>query len=126
MSPSSSVRPSRLTVPETGYVLGPASPQPWEAKPAQVTSPHKTRQDWFRCPLIGASAPLFRILIIAHDFAAGPTAQGQVRLWVNGVGDKPDRSEEHTSELQSQFHLVCRLLLEKKKKKKKRKKYKKK
>src|SRR5689334_24297182 len=25
-----------------------------------------------------------------------------------------DRSEEHTSELQSQFHLVCRLLLEKK------------
>src|SRR5689334_24841534 len=28
-----------------------------------------------------------------------------------------NRSEEHTSELQSQFHLVCRLLLEKKKKK---------
>src|SRR6267143_5542426 len=27
----------------------------------------------------------------------------------------PRRSEEHTSELQSQFHLVCRLLLEKKK-----------
>src|SRR5689334_23988791 len=31
----------------------------------------------------------------------------------------PIRSEEHTSELQSQFHLVCRLLLEKKKKKNK-------
>src|SRR5689334_24670227 len=31
------------------------------------------------------------------------------------------RSEEHTSELQSQFHLVCRLLLEKKKKNKIRK-----
>src|SRR5438309_8193586 len=30
-------------------------------------------------------------------------------------GGLPDRSEEHTSELQSQFHLVCRLLLEKKK-----------
>src|SRR5439155_26101031 len=30
------------------------------------------------------------------------------------------RSEEHTSELQSRGHLVCRLLLEKKKKKKKR------
>src|SRR5690348_17639480 len=29
------------------------------------------------------------------------------------------RSEEHTSELQSPVHLVCRLLLEKKKKKKK-------
>src|SRR5689334_23401295 len=32
-----------------------------------------------------------------------------------------ERSEEHTSELQSQFHLVCRLLLEKKKHKKKKK-----
>src|SRR2546429_3514359 len=30
-----------------------------------------------------------------------------------------ERSEEHTSELQSRLHLVCRLLLEKKKKKKK-------
>src|SRR5438309_5196221 len=30
-----------------------------------------------------------------------------------------ERSEEHTPELQSQFHLVCRLLLEKKKKRKK-------
>src|SRR5689334_24413247 len=31
-------------------------------------------------------------------------------------GTVSTRSEEHTSELQSQFHLVCRLLLEKKKK----------
>src|SRR6266436_7313049 len=29
---------------------------------------------------------------------------------------RQDRSEEHTSELQSRLHLVCRLLLEKKKK----------
>src|SRR5438552_10643187 len=36
------------------------------------------------------------------------------------------RSEEHTSELQSPDHLVCRLLLEKKKKKKKNKKQKRK
>src|SRR5258708_17045072 len=35
---------------------------------------------------------------------------------VQGLG--PVRSEEHTSELQSPDHLVCRLLLEKKKKKK--------
>src|SRR2546422_1939990 len=33
------------------------------------------------------------------------------------------RSEEHTSELQSRLHLVCRLLLEKKKKKNKKKSY---
>src|SRR5437899_4833708 len=36
---------------------------------------------------------------------------------VGGVGNRNvfDRSEEHTSELQSLRHLVCRLLLEKKK-----------
>src|SRR5689334_12077650 len=33
----------------------------------------------------------------------------------HAYGDQYKRSEEHTSELQSQFHLVCRLLLEKKK-----------
>src|SRR2546422_1605203 len=33
-------------------------------------------------------------------------------------GNPEIRSEEHTSELQSRLHLVCRLLLEKKKKKK--------
>src|SRR6267143_1139905 len=37
---------------------------------------------------------------------------GQLRMT---FGLTPLRSEEHTSELQSQFHLVCRLLLEKKK-----------
>src|SRR5690554_7587368 len=37
------------------------------------------------------------------------------RLDANGDGSlTPDRSEEHTSELQSRPHLVCRLLLEKK------------
>src|SRR2546422_7577570 len=35
----------------------------------------------------------------------------------NGVDADAARSEEHTSELQSRLHLVCRLLLEKKKKK---------
>src|SRR5689334_24700849 len=34
----------------------------------------------------------------------------------DGYRSPPPRSEEHTSELQSQFHLVCRLLLEKKNK----------
>src|SRR5688572_32176673 len=39
--------------------------------------------------------------------------------WAVAAGSAPpcpDRSEEHTSELQSQSNLVCRLLLEKKKK----------
>src|SRR5205809_4354320 len=34
---------------------------------------------------------------------------------VHGDHARPLRSEEHTSELQSRLHLVCRLLLEKKK-----------
>src|SRR2546422_8573833 len=40
--------------------------------------------------------------------------QGACPVEVHAV---QDRSEEHTSELQSRLHLVCRLLLEKKKKK---------
>src|SRR2546429_5909829 len=43
-----------------------------------------------------------------------PSRNGKVQ-----VGSEPGlylRSEEHTSELQSRLHLVCRLLLEKKKK----------
>src|SRR5687768_17999675 len=35
----------------------------------------------------------------------------------SGPRERLERSEEHTSELQSRLHLVCRLLLEKKKKK---------
>src|SRR5438309_5194248 len=44
-----------------------------------------------------------------------PRRRGQgTRLALSIRAGEP-RSEEHTSELQSQFHLVCRLLLEKKK-----------
>src|SRR2546422_1821144 len=41
-----------------------------------------------------------------------------VRLSLARALNRAGRSEEHTSELQSRLHLVCRLLLEKKKKKK--------
>src|SRR5689334_24006151 len=46
----------------------------------------------------------------------GTAARGWKR-WMRAAGGAA-RSEEHTSELQSQFHLVCRLLLEKKNRKK--------
>src|SRR5690348_17425360 len=42
-----------------------------------------------------------------------------VLLAEQAAGAQDRRSEEHTSELQSPVHLVCRLLLEKKKKKRK-------
>src|SRR2546429_778971 len=56
---------------------------------------------------------------------AGPSApnsrrtNSNTRSWVTfpaAVMTRWSRSEEHTSELQSRLHLVCRLLLEKKKK----------
>src|SRR5688572_31351654 len=51
--------------------------------------------------------PTNKWVLFGHHFAA-----------ISGAGP---RSEEHTSELQSQSNLVCRLLLEKKKKKKNKK-----
>src|SRR5438094_1199832 len=46
--------------------------------------------------------------------AAGSTARKRVLLWPVRRSRR-NRSEEHTSELQSPYDLVCRLLLEKKK-----------
>src|SRR5438309_7969918 len=67
-----------------------------------------------------------------HDALPISAVAQDRRRTAGGAGDRPGhaaaaaeqrglagllrrRSEEHTSELQSQFHLVCRLLLEKKK-----------
>src|SRR2546422_6336633 len=70
--------------------------------------------------LYGSAAFGGVINVTTRDVPAGL----HMRLRVNGgiYGDPPHpeshmRSEEHTSELQSRLHLVCRLLLEKKKKK---------
>src|SRR2546422_4598781 len=47
-----------------------------------------------------------------------PPCSPQMPILRSGRARRPrSRSEEHTSELQSRLHLVCRLLLEKKKKK---------
>src|SRR2546429_7026353 len=55
-------------------------------------------------------------------FAPGRPARGEIAVGVADMcqpakisGLRGLRSEEHTSELQSRLHLVCRLLLEKKK-----------
>src|SRR6266436_5101111 len=61
----------------------------------------------------------------------GLPASASLEPFIDWPPDLAARSEEHTSELQSRLHLVCRLLLEKKKNKtnyalsKKKKKYKK-
>src|SRR2546430_10715122 len=79
---------------------------------------------------------LFRSLAVGHFHGGGDDSHRAVHGHLHalhppgphwrGVGDRlraadaghhrrPVRSEEHTSELQSQSNLVCRLLLEKKK-----------
>src|SRR2546430_6936785 len=59
---------------------------------------------------------LFRSLRGAGDQPGDVDELDRGRNDLLGPGDRQARSEEHTSELQSQSNLVCRLLLEKKKK----------
>src|SRR2546422_9962081 len=54
------------------------------------------------------------IVLTAARIPYAMARDGVLPRWLEGVHP---RSEEHTSELQSRLHLVCRLLLEKKKKK---------
>src|SRR2546422_810599 len=59
-----------------------------------------------QCPYCGETLPGSRKVNFCPQCGQPPS--GELRC--------PARSEEHTSELQSRLHLVCRLLLEKKKK----------
>src|SRR2546429_4870270 len=56
-------------------------------------------------PTWAAAERCTRLPIWAHE----PT-----RAWLSIIVPSSTRSEEHTSELQSRLHIVCRLLLEKK------------
>src|SRR5258708_27158241 len=58
---------------------------------------------------------LFRSIRQSTDSVARSFQLGSVALTSRAKVQMSDRSEEHTSELQSPDHLVCRLLLEKKK-----------
>src|SRR2546427_6736134 len=63
---------------------------------------------------------LFRSLPLLHDHRPEDRPRRaacarRLRRLDRAPGGVDDRSEEHTSELQSQSNLVCRLLLEKKK-----------
>src|SRR5438067_5368881 len=68
------------------------------------------RQVWLRDRVHPADRGRLRGLMIDVTEHKRPRSAGWTR----------SRSEEHTSELQSRFDLVCRLLLEKKKKKRKK------
>src|SRR6267143_2293234 len=86
----------------------------WRARAARRLQPILDRPDALVLDLCCGTGDLAFALaragkarIIGADFAHPMLVRAR---------EKSARSEEHTSELQSQFHLVCRLLLEKKKK----------
>src|ERR1035438_10756780 len=58
--------------------------------------------------------PLAALIARANFFEESGKSVPALHSFGPSAGTKPMRSEEHTSELQSLRHLVCRLLLEKK------------
>src|SRR4030042_2417809 len=79
-----------------------------------LTSPHHALSSFFFFLMIRRPprSTLFPYTTLFRSFSTIGLA---VSLWHLRGAEKPlERSEEHTSELQSRLHLVCRLLLEKK------------
>src|SRR2546422_1536892 len=94
----------------------------------EVVSGHHTAT-YLRFASIARFPQLVRLIVrdmadwIRQTFQKNPivgivATASEARLLADGVASilQAERSEEHTSELQSRLHLVCRLLLEKKKK----------
>src|SRR5699024_12301412 len=65
---------------------------------------------------VGRSLLIFDVIVLTASLTYISLVQMMYTLIYAYVFSKVIRSEEHTSELQSRFDLVCRLLLEKKKK----------
>src|SRR5438552_5196312 len=86
--------------------------------PRSTLFPYTTlfRSGAFRGWLAGRGSPTSRVLYGGSVNAKNAAALLAERELEGRVAAGADRSEEHTSELQSPDHLVCRLLLEKKKK----------
>src|SRR5207249_10564228 len=81
------------------------------AKRAPTWSPEGNRLCFAAEPdATGAEGRSFQLFVVGGD------RQPRQITYGSGSKDSPQRSEEHTFELQSRFDLVCRLLLEKKKK----------
>src|ERR1039458_986687 len=106
------VAPARPTVLDADVLIAPLNPD---------DAQHSRAVD--RLERAAAQGPLAASALTVADVLVHPTASGlgeqayaALKAMDVTVLDIPaDRSEEHTSELQSLRHLVCRLLLEKKK-----------
>src|SRR5689334_24203344 len=82
-------------------------------------NPYRSARSRFLIPVASpnSAAACTMVIVDFRDKGCPIDAEVSMRISVRpgSSGMLPIRSEEHTSELQSQFHLVCRLLLEKKK-----------
>src|SRR5690625_7644995 len=105
---------SRLSsYPAGSPVISTGSTAP-EPGPAPVTAAASTPL-LRRCTALAAQARVE--LLTESRRSATAELDGVLREIETWAPEQVQRSEEHTSELQSRGHLVCRLLLEKKKKK---------
>src|SRR2546422_10819220 len=91
----------------TGCVDGDPAPRPPSLVPASRSNTS------FRMPATSDTREMYSSRVIG-SLAARMVGSRRSRAR-RRPGSEPKRSEEHTSELQSRLHLVCRLLLEKKK-----------
>src|SRR3712207_5131169 len=87
---------------------------------ADMVDPVTTAEEWDAAPSWCANVALtypgleaLGLLTKSLDSFPEDFRQGMAARAAEHLGDVGDRSEEHTSELQSRQYLVCRLLLEK-------------
>src|SRR5438309_3417199 len=99
-----------------GAATGPANGEGWQREIGidGDLCGHQLRLD---VRLIGNRVGIGMRGVSSHVLPAEACPEFIDQSRLEGIG-VAEREDEHTSELQSQFHLVCRLLLEKKKKKK--------
>src|SRR2546423_5839182 len=86
--------------------------------PRSTLFPYTTLFRSARRPLAAARAAVYATLLRTEDTPEEARSAAYFRelcRWSASEAAIADRSEEHTSELQSLAYLVCRLLLEKKK-----------
>src|SRR5699024_12161471 len=106
--------PVRATVPPPARRACPlpaSAPAPAARSRAVVPRPARALRAPAAVPVPGCPRPAS---CVSTPTVAWPTLVPADAAPVVAVAGVPARSEEHTSELQSRFDLVCRLLLEKK------------
>src|SRR5438309_9358086 len=99
------VAPQPLSRVQNEMLVGPSAPTP-TPMPSLPLSP----STYGACTESSLSVTLSCLLVVSIP-AESPVVTSTPLGFASRLSRFTERSEEHTSELQSQFHLVCRLLL---------------